>query len=267
MKQLFTLFLLACLCSCGNNPGPDNGPTGPVTHNADEPATMSYSIVNTYPHDTSSFTEGLMIYKGQLFESTGNYGTSHLVRSNLQTGAAEQKIPLDKKYFGEGISIIRDTVYQLTYKEHAVLVYTLPDFKFVKELKFGTDGWGMTTDGKELIVGDGTSTLYYYDPTTFNLLRTQSITDGGTLAYNINELEYIDGFIYANQWQQPYILKIDPGAGKVVAKANLGEVWDRVKQKYPGADVPNGIAYDSVGKKIYVTGKLWPELYEVRFGN
>ena len=121
----------------------------------------------------------------------------------------------------------------------------------------------MTTDGKEIIASDGTSNLYYYQPGTFRLLRTQAVTEGGSLAYNLNELEYIDGYIYANQWQRPYILKIDPSSGAIVAKADLTDLWNRVRSKDPVADVPNGIAYDSATKKIYVTGKKWPELYEI----
>ena len=142
----------------------------------------------------------------------------------------------------------------------------LKDFKKIGEFKFSApEGWGMTTDGKEIIASDGTSNLYYYEPGTFRLLRTQAVTEAGSLAYNLNELEYIDGYIYANQWQQPYILKIDPASGAIVAKADLTDIWNRVKSKDPVADVPNGIAYDSATKKIYITGKKWPELYEIEF--
>jgi glutamine cyclotransferase len=144
-----------------------------------------------------------------------------------------------------------------------VLVYTLKDFKKIKEFTINTEGWGITTDGKNLIISDGSSNLYFYNPSSFRLLRTQGVTDAGALAYNMNELEYIEGFIYANQWQLPYIYKINPANGQVVGKINLNEAWDRIKIKDPQADVPNGIAYDEVTKKIYITGKLWPELYEI----
>ena len=144
-----------------------------------------------------------------------------------------------------------------------MFVYTLKDFKKIKEFPLDTEGWGITTNGQELIVSDGSSNLYYYNPSTFQLLRTQSITEGGSLSYNLNELEYIDGYIYANQWQAPYILKIDPGSGTIVGKIDLTNVWTRVKAKDPMADVPNGIAYDTATKKIYITGKKWPELYEI----
>ena len=146
-----------------------------------------------------------------------------------------------------------------------MFVYTLKDFKKVKEFVLNTEGWGLTTDGNNLIASDGSSTLYYYDPGTFKLLKTQDVTEGGSLSYNLNELEYIDGLIYANQYLAPYIFKIDPSSGKVVAKADVTGMWDRVKVIDPLAEVPNGIAYDAVTKKIYLTGKLWPELYEVQF--
>jgi glutamine cyclotransferase len=127
------------------------------------------------------------------------------------------------------------------------------------------EGWGMTTDGTFLIATDGTSNIYYYDPATFKVVKKITVTDAGTLSYNVNELEYIDGYLYANQWQLPYILKIDPSNGQVVAKIDLTDLWNGVKQKDPHAEVLNGIAYDAATKKIYVTGKWWPELYEVQF--
>ena len=249
--------------SCNNSENDKVSNTKP-----EGPKPLLYSKGAIYPHDTSSFTEGLLIYKGVMYESTGLEGTSKLIEVDIQTGKAKRSIDLDPKYFGEGISIIRDTIYQLTYQNNKVVfLYTLKDFKKIdKEFKISAaEGWGMTTDGKELIASDGTSNLYYYNPTTFRLLRTQSVTEGGSLAYNLNELEYIDGYIYANQWQQPYILKIDPASGAIVAKADLSDIWNMVKAKDPGADVPNGIAYDSTTKKTYITGKKWPELYEIQF--
>jgi glutamine cyclotransferase len=228
-------------------------------------ATLTYSVVNVYPHDTASFTQGLLVYDGAMYEGTGEYGQSKLMQVDLQTGKASRQINLDNKYFGEGIAILHDTIYQLTWQNKVVFVYTLKDFKKIKEFPLNTEGWGITTDGKNLIVSDGSSNLYYYDPSTFRLLRTQGVTDAGSLAYNLNELEYIDGYVYANQWQLPYIFKIDPTSGQVVAKADLTSLWDRIKAKDPYADVPNGIAYDAATKKIYITGKKWPELYEIQF--
>lgn len=262
MKNSIYLFLLVLLASCngGDTGGNDGGVSVP-----DPPKTVSYSIVKTYPHDTSSFTQGLLVYKGELYEGTGLEGRSKLMKVDMQTGKALQQISLDTKYFGEGVTILNDTVYQLTWQNKVVFAYTLKDFKKIKEFRIDTDGWGLTTNGKELIVSDGTSNLYYYEPSTFRLLRTQAVTEGGSLSYNLNELEYIDGYIYANQYQAPYIFKIDPGSGSIVAKTDLTEMWNRVKSIDPEADVPNGIAYDTATRKIYITGKLWPELYEVQF--
>ncbi|RYZ41873.1 MAG: glutaminyl-peptide cyclotransferase [Sphingobacteriales bacterium] len=270
MKRLVSLAAIALFLAACNNGDKDSStpaadPTpAPIPSKAAK--SISYSIVQTYPHDTSSFTQGLVIYNGNLYEGTGERGHSHLLKTDLKTGKIEQHVSLAQKYFGEGITILRDTVYQLTWQERVVFVYTLKDFKKVKEFAFNTDGWGITTDGKELLVSDGSSNIYYYNPSTFQLQRTQTITEDGSLSYNLNELEYIDGFIYANQWQAPYILKIDPGSGSVVGKIDLTNIWNRVKAKDPAADVPNGIAYDSNTKKIYITGKKWPELYEVQLG-
>lgn len=266
MKKITTFLFLLSIIACKNKDNNDNGKNTPPP---DQPKTISYSIVNSYPHDTASFTQGLLIYNGILYESTGdtNGNANQIMKVDLKTGKVVKLAYIDKsKYFGEGITILRDTVYQLTWKAKTVFVYSLKDFKKIKEFSINTQGWGITTDGKDLIVSDGTTNLYYYDPTTFHLLKTQEITEAGSLSYNLNELEYIDGFIYANQWQYPYILKIDPATGKVVGKANLNDVWNRVKAIDPNADVPNGIAYDPATKKIYVTGKLWPNLFEIQFG-
>jgi glutamine cyclotransferase len=246
-----------------------NNPTPDIIQPIEGPKTLSVSSVASYPHDTSFFTEGLLIYKGDLYESAGDpdyTGKSRLLKLDLKTGKILQSINLDKKYFGEGIVILHDTIYQLTYREKTGFMYSLKDFKKLKEFSISTEGWGMTTNGKEIIASDGSSNLYYYEPSTFRLLHTQPITESGGLSFNLNELEYIDGYIYANQWQKPYILKIDPATGNVVAKADLTDLWNRVVAKDPGADVPNGIAYDETTRKIYVTGKRWPDLYEIQFG-
>lgn len=272
MKRLFLFYIavagaLAFVgCKDSNN---NSGTTG--TNDANAVPAISLSVVNSYPHDTSSFTQGLTVYKGQLYEGTGGNDSSpvssrfsQLLRVDLKTGKIEKSINLDSKYFGEGIAVLNDTVYQLTWREHKVFVYTLPDFKKVKEFDIKTEGWGITTDGKDLIVSDGSSNLYFYEPSTFRLLHTQSVTQNGDLSFNLNELEYIEGFVFANQWQYPYIFKIDPSNGMVVGRIDVTQIWDRIKQIDPLADVPNGIAYDADTKKIYITGKKWPELYEVQ---
>ena len=263
--SIFTMVVCLCFVACNNG-------TEPTTPTEQPPAPESFGclIQKTLPHDTSSFTEGLLIYKGALYESSGDpeyTGKSKLMKIDLNSGKIEKQINLDKKYFGEGIAILHDTIYQLTYKEKSIFVYNM-DFKKINELTISTDngqGWGMTTDGTYLIVDDGTSNLYYYQPSTFKLVKKLAVTDAGALGYNLNELEYIDGYIYANQWQLSYILKIDPANGHVVAKIDLTDIWNSIQRKDPNADVPNGIAYDEATKKIYITGKKWPDLYEVQF--
>lgn len=265
MRILLFLTVLFGMIGCKGKGSGENGDGTDTTIAG--PKSMSYSILNTYPHDTSSFTEGLLIYKGNLYESTGDYGKSRLIRVDLKTGKSLQSLELDKKYFGEGIVIVNDTIYQLTYQEKVGFMYSLKDFKKLGEFSFSApEGWGMTTDGKQIIASDGTSTLYFYQPSTFRLIKTQAVTDAGSFAYNLNELEYIDGYVYANQWQSPYILKIEPSTGQIVAKADFSATCDMIKSRDPHAEFFNGIAYDSATKKIYVTGKRWPELYEVQFG-
>lgn len=260
---LFTItgtFLFAC-----NNGDSSNSET-PVSPQLTGPKTLSHSIISAYPHNTNSYTQGLTFYNNELYEGTGLEGQSKLMKVDLTTGKAIKQIDLSKDIFGEGITILRDTIYQLTYKNKVVYVYTLKDFKKVKEFPLSTEGWGITNDGSRLIVSTGNGELYFYDPSTFKLLSKSGIIEGQNLTFNLNELEFIDGYVYANQYTYPYILKIDPVAGKVVAKYDLTDMWNRVKSIFPEAEVPNGIAYNEVSKKIYVTGKLWPELYEIQLG-
>lgn len=262
--SIFSLLTLI-LAACNNNDvtvstPPSNSPNSNVNR-------LSYTITAAYPHDTSSFTQGLTFYKGTLLEGTGQEGKSKLMAVDLTTGKPTKETGLDAKLFGEGITVFNDTVYQLTWQNKVVLVYTAKDFKKIKEIPLNTEGWGITHNGKELIVSDGSSNLYFYEPSTFRLMRTQGITEDGSPASNLNELEYINGYIYANQWQYPYILKIDPNSGFVVAKLDLSDVVTRAKAKDPKVDFLNGIAYNEATRKIYVTGKLWPELYEINFSH
>jgi glutaminyl-peptide cyclotransferase len=244
--------------------GCSNADTESVTPTIQTPI-LSYSVAGTYPHDTSSYTQGLEFYQGQLFEGTGNKGFSKLLQVDLKSGKALKQVALAPTYFGEGITILNDTLYQLTWQEKVVFVYDPKTLKKLKEFPLSTEGWGLTNDGKNLIVSDGSSNLYFYDPSTFRLLRTQGITENGAPAINLNELEYIKGYVYANQYEYNYILKIDPASGQVVAKIDLSDLVQRVRSKEPKINVLNGIAYDSATKKIYVTGKWWPELYEIQF--
>jgi glutamine cyclotransferase len=260
------LFALGILfSSCNDESNSRSRKTQPPVQDAG-PKIFSHSVLAAYPHDTSSYTQGLAFYKGQLYEGTGLEGRSKLLKVDLKTGKILKRLDLPETVFGEGITILHDTIYQLTWRNNVVYAYTLSDFKKVKEFPLPTEGWGITHDGSSLIVSDGSGNLYFYDPATFRLLSKSGITEGGNPTFNINELEYIDGYVYANQYQYPYILKIDPRAAKVVAKYDMSDLWNRVKSINPEVDVPNGIAYDDSTKKLYVTGKWWPELYEIQLG-
>ena len=262
--KYFLLLLLAFVIGFSSCTDADTG-NGNASDSKNTIPTLSYSVVATYPHDTSFFTEGLEFYKGKLIESTGNYGNSKLAESDLQTGKTTKAISLDKKYFGEGVTILNDTVYQLTWKENVVHIYSATDFQKLREMPFSTAGWGLTNDGKNLIASDGSSNLYFYEPATFRLLRTQGVTENGNPAVNINELEFVNGFVYANQWQYNYIIKIDPNSGQVVAKLDLTDLINRVKAEAPYINELNGIAYNTETKKFYVTGKHWPQIFEIQF--
>jgi glutamine cyclotransferase len=229
-------------------------------------ATHGLDVVATYPHDTSSYTQGLVVYKGQLYEGTGQYGASALLKTDLNTGKAIQRSALDKTYFGEGITILNDTIYQLTWKEQTIFVYDM-NLKKIGTFPIDKEGWGLTNNGSQLILTNGSGDLFFYEPSTLKLQRVQTVTEAGSPSFNLNELEYAEGFIYANQYTYPYVLKIDPSTGEVVAKYDLSRLWEQSRQRYPNSEVPNGIAYDSDQKKWYVTGKNWPLLYQVQWGH
>lgn len=272
-KKILTAALVLVLLIAGTIPFMNSCNNTPANNNGNDdipgPKNLGYSILTVFPHDTSSFTQGLAFYKGELYEGTGERGRSKLMKIDLATGKSKEQVALEEKYFGEGITVFKDTIYQLTWQEKTVFAWSL-DFKKIKNIPLETttgEGWGITHDGKNLIVTDGGSNLHYFDPSTFRLLRIQGVTESGNPSFNLNEIEFIDGFIYANQWQYHYILKIDPSNGTVIAKADLTEVVNRAKAKDPSIDFLNGIAYNPETKKMYVTGKRWPELYEIQFSN
>lgn len=261
MKKILsaTVILTAVIgFSCTNNEDPET-PAAPKT------PVINYTVAGTLPHDTSYFTEGLEFYKGKLIESTGLEGKSRLVQYDPATGKADKQVILDPKFFGEGVSVFRDTVYQLTYRESVVHVYDAKDFRKIKELPFTGEGWGLTHDSTTLIASNGSNNLYYYEPGTFRLVKKVEVMENGAPAVNLNELEYINGFIYANQWQYNTILKIDPVQGEVVAKMDLSGIAQQEKAQNSYAMELNGLAYHPETKKFYVTGKYWSKIYELQF--
>jgi len=231
---------------------------------------MSFTTVNAYPHDTSFYTEGLEFNEGRLFESSGGHKeeTPHPSAFgilDLNTGKVSKKAELDNAvFFGEGITVFKGKIYQLTWKNQKGFIYDAKSFKKIKEFSYQGDGWGLTHDSTHLIMSDGSSNLRFLDPETLQVTSIVSVVDNNGPVSNINELEYIDGHIYANVWQSDYIIKINPNSGKVVGRINLDSLVREVKNKSNTAEVLNGIAYNPETKSIFVTGKLWPLIYEIK---
>lgn len=272
MKQyILSSFLLLLLGSCNNNTtGEDTTTTEPAVTTP----VINYTVAKYFVHDTSLFTEGLLFHNGQLFESTGSPEELPNTRSmigitDLKTGKFTKKVEIDKsKYFGEGIVFFNNKLFQLTYKNQLCFIYDANTFKKTGEFTYANkEGWSLTTDGSSLIMSDGTNVLTYIDPVKYTPTKILSVTENGYPVDKLNELEFIKGFIYANIWLTDYIVKIDPSSGAVVGKIDLSSLTNEAKNKNPNADVLNGIAYDSTTDKIYVTGKLWPVIYEVQFGH
>jgi glutaminyl-peptide cyclotransferase len=274
MKKYLAIasIVLFAACSGGSDKPVVDESLTPAWSKLPTPSTLTYKVEKVYPHDPGSFTQGLQIYNGKLYEGTGDYNNSAVKIVNLETGVAEKVHKIGKNdadsTFGEGITILKDKLYQLTWKEKIVYVYDVKDItKPIKQFNWISEGWGITNDGTNLIISDGvTSNLYFVDPETFKVQRTQAVESNQGPTMNLNELEYIDGFVYANIWETDDIVKIDPASGHVVGKLNLAGLLKQYAAKEieaKPADVLNGIAYDSTTKKIYITGKWWPKLFEI----
>lgn len=238
----------------------------------------NYEIITTYPHDPHAFTEGLVFADGLLIEGTGLFGRSTIRKVNLETGEIIAQQNLSDEYFGEGVTVSGDTIYQLTERGGFGFSYNLKTLKPEGRFPYPSTGWGLTTDGRYLIMSDGSSRLSYLDPETFSLVRQIEVHAGGSPVRFINELEYVDTVIYANIWPTDRIAIISPQTGEVVGWIDLQGILSPEEREYigwseiAGVDVntsyswicPNGIAYDPAGKRLLVTGKLWPSLYEIR---
>jgi len=225
--------------------------------------TYGYEVVNTYPHDPLAFTQGLVFSGGALVESTGLEGHSTLRRVELQTGKVLQKVDVPSFYFAEGLTLFGGKLYQLTWKAEKGFVYDPQTFKKSGEFPYEGEGWGLTHDADSLVLSDGSNRIRFIDPTTYQVRRTISVTDGGRPVNELNELEYVKGEIYANVWHDNRVARIDPQTGRVNGWIDFsgllkpGDVTDEEA-------VLNGIAYDETSDRLFVTGKLWPKLFEVR---
>ena len=225
---------------------------------------QSYKVVATFPHDTSSFTQGLVFASdGQLYESTGLEGESTLRRVDIATGQTLQKIDVPSQYFAEGLAMVGDELLQLTWRHKLGFVYDRKTFKQKRTFSYKTEGWGIAYDGTaSLVMSDGSDTLTFLDPKSLAVTKTLRVMDAGRPVSNLNELEWIEGEIWANIWMTDRIARISPRTGEVNAWIDLSSLFP-VAQRMPPADVMNGIAYDKATRRIYITGKKWPRLYQI----
>lgn len=255
------LFLCVILFAACDGKTPANKPKANTSTTAVQ--TAGYEVVNTFRHDPQAFTQGLVFRDGFLFESTGQHGESTLRKVDLATGKVLKSYSVPEEYFAEGMTILGDKIYQITWQENTAFVYDL-NFKLLKELKYAGDGWGLTNDGTHLIMSDGTQVIRFMNPETFETERTIEIKDTkGRPVREINELEFIKGEIWANIWHSDFIMRIDPKDGKILGVVDLkGISPDDVAKD--SENVLNGIAYDAVGDRIFVTGKQWAKLFEIK---
>ena len=279
MKRLqlsLTTIGVVLLFSCGGNTEKSQDQSNAVENPIAAPATLSYTVINSYPHDTAAFTQGLEVYQNSFLESTGLFGRSSLRRVDILSGKISKNQKMDSLIFAEGLTVFNDTIYQLTWENHLVFMYAAKDFKPIGQLPWTGEGWGITHDDDNLIISEGSDKLYFVEPKTMKLKKIVSIKDQYGAVNNLNELEFIDGYVYSNRWQYDYILKIDPNSGYVVGMINLQDFLQKNSRadlsylKREGSTamqsgaVLNGIGYNKKEKTLYITGKLWPEIFEIR---
>ena len=264
-RDLFISTLLLMTISCSNSPEASGSPADSLE--AGEPPAeipvYTYEIIRTYPHDPQAFTQGLLFADGFLYEGTGLHGSSSLRKVDLESGQVLQLRQLERDYFGEGIALFDGRLIQLTWRSRVGFVYDRKSFEQLDRFTYLTEGWGLTHDGEQLIMSDGTSTLYLLDPRTFEEKGQLQVRRGEKPITRLNELEYIDGEIYANIWQSDLIARISPRSGQVLAWINLAGLLSVDDRRQP-VDVLNGIAYDPEEKRLFVTGKWWPKLFEIK---
>jgi len=224
---------------------------------------VSVNVVNSYPHDPGAFTQGLVFHQGYFYESTGLNGKSTLARKEVTTGRTLQVVKIPVEYFCEGIVLLKDKIYQLTWKNETVLIYDARSFREIRKIKYRGEGWGLTSDGKHLLMSNGSSTITFHDPTSFKVIRKIHVRDGNTPVGQLNELEFVKGEIWANVFTEDLIARISPKNGKVTGWINLSALRSYLLRNAQ-VDVLNGIAYDAKEDRIFVTGKYWPKVFEIR---
>jgi glutamine cyclotransferase len=226
---------------------------------------QSYRVkaVRSFPHDKNAFTQGLVFHDGKLYESTGLEGESSLRLVELETGKVQKQHDLPRQMFGEGLALAGGELFQLTWQNEVAYVYDQATLKLKRQFRYRGEGWGLAFDGTHLILSDGTATLQFLDPKTFRVVRRVKVRDRGFPVEQLNELEYIEGEVYANVWRTDEIVRIDPATGKLTGRIDLSDLWPQKDRDNENA-VLNGIAYDPARKRLFVTGKNWPRIYEVK---
>lgn len=259
---IFVLLILATACQPHPTPTPLPA-TETAVSSPTEITHYTYKIINRFPHDSTAFTQGLIYRDGLLYEGTGRYGQSNLRQVDLETGEILRNIAIPEQYFGEGITLFAGKLYQLTWKGQTGFIYDQDSFELIDTFSYPTEGWGLTDDGEQLIMSDGTNNIYFLDPTTLEINGRLPVHDAqGNPIARLNELEYINGEIYANIWQTNQIARINPQTGQVTAWIDLTGLLSQETLSQP-VDVLNGIAYDAENGRLFVTGKLWPTLFEI----
>ncbi len=221
------------------------------------------TVVRSFPHDPAAFCQGLVFHDGFLYEGTGSYGESTIRKVELETGKVLQRHDLAADEFGEGITLWKDRLIQLTWKSQTAICYDVASFRELQRHRYRGEGWGLTSDGRQLIMSDGTATLRFIEPKTFTVLRELVVRDGNRRIRNLNELEYVEGEVYANIWYEDRIARISPESGRVLGWIDLSRLWPAGQRPHRDA-VLNGIAYDAQHQRLFVTGKNWPKLFEIR---
>jgi glutamine cyclotransferase len=258
------LVIVLVMSSCSDGPVSESSPSqiSPSRPVPQPVSVYSYQVFNVYPHDREAFTEGLVFDSGVLYEGTGLKGRSSIRKVELETGEILQIYELPEQYFGEGITVHKDAIIQLTWRSNTGLVYDKSSFALLRQFSYVGEGWGIANDGKRLIMSNGSSTLIFLDSETLAPVRHIEVHDGDTPVYNLNELEYVDGKVFANVWQTDKIAIIEPAGGRVVGWVDLAGLLET--QPFIGqVDVLNGIAYDAQADRLFVTGKFWPFLFEL----
>ena len=257
--SLLALAGLAAMVSCANGSDP-NESAAAATHAT---PVYGYRVVHSYPHDSQAFTQGLVYEAGELYEGTGIREQSTLRRVALESGVVRQQRALPGQYFGEGITLFGDRIIQLTWQSHVGFVYDKASFRLIQHFSYSTEGWGLTHDGSRLIMSDGTANLYILEPETFTEIDRIEVRDEQGPVTRLNELEYVRGDIYANVWQTDRIARIDLLTGRVTAWIDLAGLLPAADRRQR-VDVLNGIAYDAKHDRLFVTGKWWPRLFEIK---